>query len=278
MIQALRYEPRGQRQRFEPPEQQQQDRHIHLHFHLHFTFRAHQGRSAYLNVRWVKSMLVALVAATVIPLWLFPWVFFPVDGFPPPAWERLLVVSFVSMVVGLALAWCAVGTLFYQAWRANPRERLGMALPFALLLLIVLLTAAYQWLGNPGPPPLFLTLLGPLPFIGVLFAHPLLTALLLGRISREAQALSQQAPTYRKLGFVAVAGMVLMLLGGVLLNLSFMLSGGNTQWPFLPAILFAAIVAIGTSIRLFRLRRRMEAHPKDPSPADIDSWQEPQGY
>ena len=39
MIHALRSEPQGQRQRFEPREQQrgeqqEQDRHIHLHFHL----------------------------------------------------------------------------------------------------------------------------------------------------------------------------------------------------------------------------------------------------
>jgi hypothetical protein len=50
MIHALRYEPRGQHQRFEPREQQrgkreEQDRHIHLHFHLNLTFRASQGRS-----------------------------------------------------------------------------------------------------------------------------------------------------------------------------------------------------------------------------------------
>ncbi len=56
--------------------------------------------------------------------------------------------------------------------------------------------------------------------MGVFLAHPLLTALLLGRVSREAHALSQQAPTHRKLGFVAGAGMVLLLLGGLLFNLS----------------------------------------------------------
>ncbi len=85
MINALRYEPRGQR--FEPRSQQhsereEQDRHIHLHFHLHLTFRARQGRSTSLNARCVKSMLAALVAARVIPLWLLPWAFFPADG-PP---------------------------------------------------------------------------------------------------------------------------------------------------------------------------------------------------
>ena len=49
MLNALRYEPRGQRQLFEPRSQQhsereEQDRHIHLHFHLHLTFRARPYR------------------------------------------------------------------------------------------------------------------------------------------------------------------------------------------------------------------------------------------
>lgn len=57
MIQALQYEPQGQRQRFELPEQQ--DRHIHLHFHLHLTLRARQGRWASIDARLVKGMLAA---------------------------------------------------------------------------------------------------------------------------------------------------------------------------------------------------------------------------
>ncbi len=258
MINALRYEPRGPRQQFEPREQphgERQDRHLHLHFHLHLTWRASQRRSASLNPRWVKGMLSTLAAATVIPLWLLPWAIFPGDGPPPPTWVNLLAVwSFVSMVAGLALAWGAVGTLLRQAWRGGLRERLGLVLPLALLLLIVLLTIGYSWLGNSGPPPLFLTLLGAIPFMGVLFAHPLLTALLLGRVSREAQALSQQAPTHSKLGFVAVAGMVLLLLGGLLFNLSILLSGGVAQMiMFLPATCMAVIVAIRTSVRALPL-------------------------
>lgn len=274
MINALRYEPRGQR--FEPREQQhsehvEQDRHIHLHFHLHFTFRARQGRSTSLNARWVKSMLAALVTATVIPLWLLPWALFPADGPPSPAWVNLLVVwSFVSMVAGLALAWSAVGTLLCQAWRASPRERRGLVLPLAFLLLVVLLTAAFFWLGNPGPPPFLLTLLGAIPFMGVFLAHPLVTALLLGRVSREAHTLSQHAPAHRKLGFVAVAGMLLLLLGGLLFNLSLLLSGGIAQLiMFLPATCLAVIVAIRTNVHLFRSRVSTQARPKDVSPSDM---------
>ncbi len=282
MINALGYEQQGQHQRFEPRSQQhgereEQDRHIHLHFHLHLTFRARQGRSTSLNARRVKSILAALAAATVIPLWLFPWAIFPTDGPPPPAWENLLVVSsFVIMVTGLALAWGAVGTLLRQTWRANPRERLGLVLPLALLLLIVLLTAASFWSPNPGPLPGFLMLLGAIPFMGVFLAHPLFTALLLKRVSHETRALSQQALTHRKLGFVAVAGMALLLLGGLLFNISILLSGGIAPLIiFLPATCMAVIVAIYT---LLASRKSTQARPKDTSASDVDSPEEPRGY
>lgn len=152
----------------------------------------------------------------------------------------------------------------------------GLVLPLALLLLIVLLTAGYNWLGTPPPP--FLTQLALIPFGGVLVAHPVITALLLGRASREAHVLGQQAPTYRKFGFVAVAGMVLLLLGGLLFNVSILLSGGI--WPnlFLPGTCIGVIIALRMGVQLFRSRVNTQAHPKDASPSDLDSWQEPQGY
>jgi hypothetical protein len=283
MIYALRYEPRGQRQRFEPEieiqQREEQDRHIHLHFHLNLTYRVRQGRSTSLNASRVKSILTALVAATVIPLWLLPWAIFPSDGPPSPAWENMLVVwSFVSMVAGLVLAWIAIGTLLRQVWRANPRERRGLVLPFAFLLLIVLLTTAFFWLPNPGLLSGLMMLLGAVPFMGVLLAHPLFTALLLGRVSREARALSQQAPTHRKLGFVAVAGMVLLLFGGLLFNVAILLGGGIAQMIlFLPATCMAIIVAMRPNARLFRSPVRMQARPKDASPFDVGSFRE-RGY
>ena len=48
IIHALRYEPQGQRQRFEPHGEPRGDRwhkHIHLHLHLHLSFPMRQVRS-----------------------------------------------------------------------------------------------------------------------------------------------------------------------------------------------------------------------------------------
>jgi hypothetical protein len=255
MIQALRYEPQGQRQHFdqqEPQNSQQQDRHIHLHIHLNLTFWANQGRVTHPHASGLRRIFAALLAATVMPLGIFLFaVGTAADGPPPTAWENLMwVSSCLCVVAGLALAWWAVGALLSQLWRASPRGRLSLVLPLFLLLLIPLVVAALEQLG-----PDFVKMLFAIPLLVVLFAHPLLTALLLGPMSREARALGEAVPPHRKLGFVVVAGVVLVLLGGLLWNLLFMLSGGNTQLIFLPAIPIALIVAMRTLLGLLRLSR-----------------------
>jgi len=270
VINALQYEPLGQRQRFE---RQEQDRHIHLHSHLNLTLRARKARATHPNAIRLTRIFAALLAATVMPLGIFLFaVGTAADGPPLTAWENLMwVSSCLTVVAGLVLAWCGVGALLSQVWRASERGRLALVLPLVQLLLIPLVVAALEQFG-----PVFVKMLFAIPLLVVLFAHPLLTALLLGRVSREARALGEIAPTHRKLGFVVVAGMVFVLLGGLLWSLLFMLSGGIAQLiMFLPAILIAVIVAIGTSVRLFGWRGRMQARPKDASPFDTPSPEEP---
>ena len=266
MIQALRYGPQGQRQRFDPQEQQnskQQDRHIHLHIHLNLTFRAHQSHASHPNVIGLRRIFAALLAATVMPLGIFLFAVLTADGSPlTMGWNLLWVSSCLIVVAGLALAWWAVGVLFSQVWRAHPRERLHLVLPLFLVLLIPL-SAVLEQFG-----PIYVKLLFAIPLAVVLIAHPLLTALLLGLVNRESRTFQESVPAHRKLGFVLMAGMVLVLLGGLLWNLFFMLGGGNTQLIFLPAIPIAVIVAIHTFVGIFRSSGRMSAHPKDASSFD----------
>ncbi len=283
MIQAFRYEPQGQRQRFE---RQEQDRHIHLHVHLHLTFRVRQRRSTTSNAIRLRRIFAALLAATVMPLCIFLWTVLAAFRPLPTLWANLVWVSSgVSVVAGLALALCAVGALLRDVWRASPRGRLGLVLPLVLLLLIPIAAACF-WFGTQGTiTMLWLSLLHQLsviplivvliahpfsviPLIVVLIAHPFITALLLERVSREASTLREIAPTHSKLGFVVVGGMVLVLLGGLLLNLSFMLSGGIGGLISLPAICLAVIV---TSVRLSRSCGSTQARPKEASPFDIGS-------
>ena len=265
MIQALRYGPQGQRQRFDPQGQQnskQQDRHIHLHLHLNLTFRANQRSATHPNEIGLRRIFAALLAATVMPLGIFLFAVLTADG--PPltvGWNLVWISSCLLVVAGLALAWCAVGVLLSQVWRASLRGRLRLVLPLFLVLLIPLAAALEQF----GP--LLLKLLFAIPLAVVLIAHPLLTALLLGKVSRESRTFQESAPTHRKLGFIVMAGMVLVLLGGLLWNLFFMLGGGNTQLIFLPAIPIAVIVAIHTFVGIFR---SMSGHPKDAAPSDVE--------
>ena len=122
-----------------------------------------------------------------------------------------------------------------------------------------------------------------LPFL-LLYVHPLISAILLACVSREARALRQTATAHTWLSLVIVSGTVLMLLGGLLLNLFVMLSTPLVSPAppfsallFLPAMCAAVIVAIRTLFGLSRSRESMQPRPKNASPSDFDSFQEPRG-
>jgi len=268
MIHALRYEPQGQRQRFEPQEQQEQDRHIHLHLHLNLTFRARQRRSIPTpNATRIMRIFAALVAATLIPLWLLG------------ASAQESMSPTLSWIGGIFLAGLALAggfgclPLLVSAWRSTPR--VGFLL-LVLLLIIPLTLFPGLWLFAIMP---LLGILGIRPglpfllFLLLFYVHPLISAILLACVSREARALRQTATAHAGLGFVIASGMVLMLLGGLLLNLFVMLSSGPPLQPllFLPAMCGAVIVAIYTLFGLFRSPVSTQARPKDTSPSDVDS-------
>ena len=267
MIHALRYEPQGQHQRFEPREQQSregEEKHIHLHLHLNFTFRARQERSTHPNAMRITRIFSDLLAATVMPLGVFIFNLLIHDG-PPDPLLSLGNLALLILLAGLALAWgfgCL--PLLISAWRASPRGRFGLFGPLVLRL----------GLGIS-----FLLLLVATPLLVLLtLVHPLITALLLMRVSREARALSQAAPAHTRLSFVLVSGMVITLLGGLLWNLSAVLGSLPFVWqfaPFLPAMGAAVFVAICT---LFKSRKSTPPRPKDASPSDVDSEHPPRGY
>ena len=285
MIQTLRYEPRGQRQRYEPREQQstepgQRHTHLHLHLHLHLSWRARQGRSTSLGAMRVVRICAALVGAAVMPLWLFFFAGTIQDAIPPNL-SALFHLAWITLFVGLALAWCAVGALLLVLWRARPRGRFGLLLPLVLLLLIPL----FLLHGLQVVP--LVAFLGPLNFLllfVVLIVHPLISALLLLYVSREARALRKVAPTHAWLSFVVVSAMALILLSGLLLNLSLMLGNppGFLQL-LLPAMCGAVLIPLslllGAMLTVFAsLSQRQppssQPHPKDVSPADVDSsWE-----
>jgi hypothetical protein len=202
-----------------------------------------------------------------MPLWIFIFVLMAQDG-PPTTLGNL---AWVSLFAGLALAWCAVGALLLDIWRSTPRGRIGLFLPLVLLLSIPYSFLLAFWFGAIPDPlkPLVVSL-----FFFLLFVHPLISAVLLMYVSLEVHAFRQEAHTHSKLGFVVVSGMVLMLLGGLLLNLTIM--HNRLPLPFLPACI-AIVVALRTLFWLSRSRESTQARPKDASPTDVDSFGGPRG-
>ena len=272
MINALRYEPRGHRQRFEPREQQrgeqqEQDRHIHLHLHLNLTFRAQKAHSIHPNAMRITRIFSDLLAATLMPLGIFIFNLLilsgPIHDGPPDPLLSLWNLAFLILCSGLALAWgFGFLPLLVSAFRASPSGRLSLLGPLVLRLFIGL--AFLFLLGMRFP---LVTMLAFLPFVLLLVAHPLITALLFMQVSREARALREMTPAHTRLSFVLMSGMGITLLGGLLLNLSVVLSFLPFVWqfaPFLPAMGAAVIVAIYT---LFQSRKSAQQRPKDASPS-----------
>jgi len=267
MIQALRYEPQVQRQRFDPHEQQ--DRHLHLHVHLNFTFRARKARSIHANVNHLTRIFAILLAATVIPLASFA---FSIHDGPPDPLLSLGNLPFVLLFLGLALAWgFGYLPLLVSAWRGGPHERFRLLVPLILLLSSSFLFLLALVVGAIPDPLMVLVL----PLLVFLFlAQPLIMALLLMWISREARALRRTAGAQSRSSFVVVSGLVLALLGELLGYLT--MGGGGMLSTIVPLVICAAvIVAIWTFLES---RKSAQARPKDVSLFDVDSSEEPRGY
>lgn len=265
MIHALRSEGPGQR--FEPHEWQSregQDKHIHLHFHVHLSFRAHQGRFSHLSVTRMMRILAALFGATLIAMWFWG----VVDDTHPISW--LLPITGHLILTSLCFAWGAMVLggipLLFSGWRSKPHVRFGL-----FISLILLILTFFQPLLTV-PLPVLLSFLG--------FSRAFEKGEIAGTWLRFASRLS----------FVAVGAMVLALLGGFLWCLSLMLvmpmmhvlGQDRYSWsvllPLLLGMCLAVIVAVHALFSRPRLREGTQARPKDTSPSDFDSSQEPHGY
>ena len=277
MIHASDYEPQDHNQRFET---QEQDRHILLD--MNPTFKTSQDRSTYPNANRVLRILAALIGATVINLVIFFLISLALynpseDG----KFITLYNIAWVVLFVGLALSWCAIGSLLLDVWPSKPLQRFGLLLTLVLLLSIPFL------LLNGFNGHWFATFLAPLGIIYpilLIFSLallqppilPLYTALLLACVSHEVRALRQEASPYTRLSYVLASGMVLILLSGFLLSLSFILNDSPLTYLFYLPYLCAAVIV--TICSLFKLRKSTKGRPKDASPSDLDSSQEPRGY
>src|SRR6266487_4594650 len=267
MTHALRYEPQGQRQHFEPREQ---DRHLHLHFHLHLKFRAREWRFSPLSAIRLTRIFAALVGATYLALFLN---FAGMDSPNPGTWALYSIAGQIIYAV-LVLTWGAAALgglpLLVSAWLRTPRLRFLLVFAFLLLLLIPL--------GPhfPFPPQLR-------PIVWFFFAFilaPLISTSLLVRALRQAAIADRWLRFASRFSFIVVGTIVLLLLAGFLLCLAVLQGAPMTltsPWllPSLLGMCIAVLVAVSALLGRPRSRESTQARPKDASPSDVDSSGEP---
>jgi len=145
MIQALWYEPQGQR--FEAPQQQEQDRHIHLHLHLHLGRRMH--RASPFTVARLTTVFAAFIGALSMALTLNLQV--SVRNIPIQAPLFNLAGNLIQFGSLLGLGAVLVGglPLVISAWRSTPRSRNLFLVPlYALgqIILAIFLTGKFSGL------------------------------------------------------------------------------------------------------------------------------------
>ncbi len=292
MTHALRYEPQGQRQHFEPREQ---DRHLHLHFHLHLKFRAREWRFSPLSAIRLTRIFAALVGATYLALFLN---FAGMDSPNPGTWALYSIAGQIIYAV-LVLTWGAAALgglpLLVSAWLRTPRLRFLLVFAFLLLLLILLssflllhlflyfaqLASRYNLLIPLGPHFPFHPQLRPIVwFFFAFILAPLISTSLLVRALRQAAIADRWLRFASRFSFIVVGTIVLLLLAGFLLCLAVLQGAPMTltsPWllPSLLGMCIAVLVAVSALLGRPRSRESTQARPKDASPSDVDSSGEP---
>lgn len=166
MIHALRYEPQGQRQRFEPREQQGSDtgqRHIHLHLnlHVHLTLgarRAHIRRFLQPTTARVTAIFAAFIGALsmVLSFTVMSSTTFPYVG---PHIALAGQIMFIGALIGSSAVFFGGLPLVVETWRANPRSRLPLITPLLALLTLLSLVQFLTVFGVVNVPLLLTELL-----------------------------------------------------------------------------------------------------------------------
>jgi hypothetical protein len=141
MINTLRYEPRGQRQRFEPREQQGSDagqRHIHLHLnvHVHLTLGARRARRLWQpTAARVTTIFAAFIGALAMALsfTVMSATSFPFIG---PHIELAGNIMAIGALLGSGAVLVGGLPLVVETWRASPRSRLLLITPLLSILTV----------------------------------------------------------------------------------------------------------------------------------------------
>lgn len=225
MMQSLRYEPFGQRQQFEPREQQGRERageqkHIHLHLHLHLGLGARVRHASRPTIARVTGVFAAFMGAFSMVLTL---------NYQLSARNIPTQISLFNMAGNLitggalfALVIVLLGgiPLVVSAWRSTPRSRFLLCVPLltfglAILYLFILVPFVqqmthYTLFNNLGHT--LTNFMIALPFYGV----PIISTIALNRAMRRATLPDEWLRFADMLSRLVVLGIVMMLTGVLL--------------------------------------------------------------
>lgn len=222
MLHALRYEPFGQRQRFEPREQHSregEEKHIHLHLHLHLGSWTRARQSSQPTIARVTRIFATFMGALSMALTLAYQV--NVRNIPTQIPLFNFAGNLIQGGVLFALGVVLLGgiPLVISAWRSTPRSRflllvplltLGLVILYFMLISFVQSITHYTALNNLGPT--FNNFLMALPFYG----FPIISSIALNRAMRRATLPDKWLHFADLLSRLVVLG-ILMMFTGVLL-------------------------------------------------------------
>ena len=159
MINALRYEPQSQRQRFEPQIQQHRDhdeqgRHIHLHLnvHIHLNLGARRTRVRRLlqpTAARVTAIFAAFIGALSMALSFFLMSNFGAFHFIGPHIDLADTIMLIGALLGSGAILLGGLPLVIQTWRSTPRSRLLLSAPLLIILGILALTPLFGLVNVP---------------------------------------------------------------------------------------------------------------------------------
>jgi hypothetical protein len=277
MIHSLRYEPQGQRQRFEPREQQHDEfgsRQIHLHLHLHLNLGQRMHRASQTTIGRLTALFAAFLGALSMALTLFLQVNVRMISMQAPlfSWAGNLIL--IGALLGLGAVLLGGLPLVISAWRSTPRSRFLFLVPFLALGL----TFAVIVLGTYIPDPIERSALLVVP----LYVLPFICTLTITRAIRQAQIAGKWLRFANRLSPLVVLGMLLMLIGVLLWGFALALFAPDWFFILLPLHTFPwnswFLIALGMLIAFLiavfaffsPLRARSHATPHQEPPGAWD--------
>ena len=286
MIHALRYEPQGQRQRFEPREQQHSEfgsRQFHLHLHLHLHLGTRVRRSSQTTIARLTTLFAAFLGSLSMALTLFLQVSVRTISMQAPLFSWASNFLWVGALLGSGAVLLGGLPLVISVWRSTPRSRFLFLVPF----LAVGLTFAFLVFLVQVPDPAYRNTLLALPLYGV----PLISILAITRAIRRATIADKWLRFASMLSPLVVLGMLLMLVGVLLWGFALALFAPAWFFVLLPLLtlpwnswllialgmLIAVLVAVFALFSPPRARGSVAPRPHEVSPSGVVLPQEPRG-